>query len=208
MGYPLGEAPNVSLPPSVRRLAEEFQKLPGIGPKSADRLTHYILQQSADSALKLAHAIEEVKRSVTHCRECFNLCENTRCEICQDARRDQDVVCVVEQPRDLEAIERTGAYRGLYHVLMGRIAPLEGMTPDKLTINALVARVRKGGIREVILAMNPTLEGEGTCLQVSNMLAETGVKLTRLARGLASGLSLEYANKEMLEDALAGRRDF
>ena len=114
---------------------------------------------------------------------------------------------MVEQPRDLQAIERTGAYRGLYHVLLGRIAPLEGMTPDKLTVGQLVARVRRGIIREVILATNPTLEGEGTGLHISNVLADDGVRITRLARGLASGLALEFANKEMLEDALGGRRD-
>jgi recombination protein RecR len=136
------------------------------------------------------------------------LCEGERCEICRDARRDASVVCVVEQPRDLEAIERTGAFRGVYHVLLGRIAPLEGMTPDKLTVADLVRRVARGGVDEVILATNPTIEGEGTGLHVSSVLADYGVKITRLARGLASGLSLEYANKEMLEDALAGRRDF
>jgi recombination protein RecR len=189
-------------------LAEEFARLPGIGPKSADRLTHYILQQTTENALRLARAIEDVKRNVRHCSICFNLCEGDRCEICSDARRDRSVVCVVEQPRDLEALERTGAYHGGYHVLLGRIAPLEGVTPDKLTLGQLVSRVRQGEIREVILATNPTLEGEGTGLHISSLLAPYGVRITRLARGLASGLALEFANKEMLEDALSGRRDF
>jgi recombination protein RecR len=193
---------------SVQRLAEEFARLPGIGAKSAERLTHWILQQPEDGALRLARAIEEVKRKVRHCRDCFNLCESELCEICSDARRDSRLVCVVEQPRDLEAIERTGAYRGLYHVLLGRVAPLEGMTPDRLTIRQLADRVRRGSISEVILATNPNLEGEGTSLHVSNVLAESGVKITRLARGLASGMALEFANREMLEDALSGRRDF
>ena len=198
----------MSLSPSVKKLAEEFGKLPGIGAKSADRLTHYILQQPAEKALALARAIEEVKRSVKHCRQCFNLAESELCEICSDPKRDASLVCVVEQPRDLSSLERTAAYRGLYHVLLGRIAPLEGVTPEKLTIDALVKRVRGGGVQEVILATNPTMEGEGTALHVSNVLEGTGVRVTRLARGLASGLSLEFANQQMLEDALAGRRDF
>jgi len=189
-------------------LVEEFAKLPGIGPKSADRLAHYILQQPPEKALGLARAIEDVKRNVRNCRQCFNLSEGELCEICTDPKRETSLVCVVEQPRDLSAVERTAAYRGLYHVLLGRIAPLEGMTPEKLTIEALVKRVRQGSVREVILATNPTMEGEGTALHVSNVLEGTGVKVTRLARGLASGLSLEFANQQMLEDALAGRRDF
>ncbi len=198
----------MSFSPSVQRLAEEFARLPGIGPKSAERLTHWVLQQPPDSALRLARALEEVKRVVRNCGQCFNLCEADRCRICLDAQRDHAAICVVEQPRDLQALERTGAFRGVYHVLLGRIAPLEGLTPDKLTLGPLLERVRQGGIREVILATNPTVEGEGTGLAVSNLLASTGVKVTRLARGLASGFALEFANREMLEDALSGRRDY
>ena len=198
----------MSLSPSVKKLVEEFSKLPGIGAKSADRLANYVLQQPIEKALGLARAIEDVKKNVRHCRQCFNYSEGELCDICADPKRDPSLVCVVEQPRDLSAMERTAAYRGLYHVLLGRIAPLEGVTPEKLTIDALVKRIRQGGVQEVILATNPTMEGEGTALHVSNVLEGTGVKVTRLARGLASGLSLEFANQQMLEDALAGRRDF
>lgn len=198
----------MSLSPSVKKLVEEFSKLPGIGAKSADRLANYVLQQPIEKALGLARAIEDVKKNVRHCRQCFNYSEGELCDICTDPKRDASLVCVVEQPRDLSAMERTAAYRGLYHVLLGRIAPLEGVTPEKLTIDALVKRIRQGGVQEVILATNPTMEGEGTALHVSNVLDGSGVKVTRLARGLASGLSLEFANQQMLEDALAGRRDF
>jgi recombination protein RecR len=198
----------VSVSPSVKKLVEEFSKLPGIGAKSADRLANYVLQQPIEKALGLARAIEDVKKNVRHCRQCFNYSEGELCDICTDPKRDPTLVCVVEQPRDLSAMERTAAYRGLYHVLLGRIAPLEGVTPEKLTIDALVKRIREGGVQEVILATNPTMEGEGTALHVSNVLDGSGVKVTRLARGLASGLSLEFANQQMLEDALAGRRDF
>lgn len=191
---------------SVRRLTDELARLPGIGPKTAERLAHHLLAAPSEEALRLARAIEEVKTKIRHCQQCFNLAEEDLCEICSDARRDASLLCVVEQPRDLWAIERTGAFRGLYHVLLGRIAPLEGMTPDKLTIAALVDRVRQGIIREVIMATNPTLEGDGTALYVSNVLGEYAVKITRLARGLASGTVLEFANKDMLSDALSGRQ--
>jgi recombination protein RecR len=196
----------VSQSESVRRLTEEFTRLPGIGPKSAERLTHFILQAKPEDALRLARAIEEVKTKVRYCRQCFNLTEGELCDICRDPRRDQSVLCVVEQPRDLASIEKTGAFRGLYHVLLGRIAPLEGMTPDKLTIPGLIRRIREGIIQEVIMATNPTLEGDGTSLYLSNLLADYGVRITRLARGLASGTVLEFANKEMLADALSGRQ--
>lgn len=194
-------------PPSVTKLSEEFARLPGIGPKTAERLTHFILQAAPDDALRLARAIEAVKTRVAFCRQCFNHTEGDElCGICRDATRDPGLVCVVEQPRDLRAIEKTGAFRGLYHVLLGRIAPLEGLTPDKLTVGPLVDRVRQGMVREVIMATNPTLEGDGTALYLSSVLADFNVKITRLARGLASGTVLEFANKEMLSDALSGRR--
>ncbi len=192
---------------SVQRLNEELARLPGIGPKSAERIAHFLLQASPQDALRLADAIREVKTRVRHCTNCFNLTEQEVCEICRDPRRDRTLLCVVEQPRDLGSLERTGSFNGVYHVLLGRIAPLEGVTPDRLTIARLVERVRGGEVREIIMATNPTLEGDGTALYLSNLLADYPVRVTRLARGLATGTVLEFANKEMLADALTGRRD-
>ena len=193
---------------AVERLIEQFGKLPGIGSKTAERLAHYILSASPEEALGLADAIQAVKKNIRPCQTCYNLTEQDECGICRSADRDHSVICVVEQPRDLMALERAATYRGVYHVLLGRIAPLEGVGPDKLTLDALYNRVRTGGVREVILATNPTLEGDGTALHIASMLAEQPVQITRLARGLASGSVLEFANKEMLADALAGRQKF
>lgn len=192
--------------PTVKTLIEEFGKLPGIGPKSAERLATYVLQSEPSKVLGLARAIEEVKAKIRPCKECFNLTEAELCDICSNPKRDRTVCCVVEQPRDLAAIEKTGSFGGVYHVLGGRIAPLEGITPDRLHIAPFVDRVRRGIIQEIIMATNPTLEGDGTALFLSNVLADYEVRITRLARGLASGTVLEFANKEMLADALAGRQ--
>lgn len=192
---------------SVTRLVQEFAKLPGIGKKSAERLAYHILRVTKAEALALADAIRSVKENVRYCRTCYNLAEGEQCEICRDPRRQQDVLCVVEQPRDLIALEQTGLYRGLYHVLLGRIAPLEGVGPDQLTIDALVERVRKGSFKELIMATNPTIEGDGTALHISNLLAEVPIRITRLARGLTPGSALEFANKEILADALSGRQE-
>jgi recombination protein RecR len=193
---------------AIARLTHELNKLPGIGPKTAERLTHHLLAADRDTVLALADALRAVKDSIRLCRQCFNLAEGELCPLCGDARRDPALVCVVEQPRDLAALERAGTYRGLYHVLHGRLAPLEDVGPEQLTIDALVRRVRQGGVREVIMATNPTLEGDGTALYVSTLLAPTGVPVTRLARGLPSGSVLEFANSQMLADALEGRRAF
>jgi recombination protein RecR len=187
-------------------MIDEFAKLPGIGRKSAERLAYHILRVSKAEALGLAEAIRRVKENVRYCEACFNLSEGPRCGICEDPQRDQSMLCVVEQPRDLMQLEQAGVYRGLYHVLLGRIAPLEGIGPDQLTIESLVDRVRGGGFREVIMATNPTVEGDGTSLFISNLLAESGVKMTRLARGITSGSVLEFTNKEILADALVGRQ--
>ncbi|HEV3083654.1 MAG TPA: recombination mediator RecR [Gemmataceae bacterium] len=193
---------------AIGRLAQAFGKLPGIGPKSAERLTHYLLAADRSEALELAEALRVVAEQVHPCRQCFNLTEGELCSICSDPRRDSALICVVEQPRDLAALERAGTYRGLYHILGGRLAPLENMGPEQLTVDALIRRVQQGGVHEVILATNPTLEGDGTALYVSNLLAASGVRLTRLARGLPSGSVLEFANSQMLADALDGRRTF
>ncbi len=193
---------------SVTRLVNEFSKLPGIGKKSAERLAYHVLRVHRDEALELADAIRCVKDNVQYCRRCYNLAEEELCSICRDPSRQQDVVCVVEQPRDLIALEQSGAYRGLYHVLLGRIAPLEEIGPEQLTIDALVRRVRSEGLKEVIMATNPTTEGDGTALEISNRLSGLPVRITRLARGITSGSVLEFANKEVLADALTGRQVF
>jgi len=193
---------------AINRLTEAFGKLPGIGPKTAERLTHYLLGTDRALALTLAEALQAVAERVHPCRQCFNLTEGELCRICSDPRRDPAVICVVEQPRDLAALERAGNYRGLYHILGGRLAPLENMGPEQLTVDALIRRVQQGGVQEIILATNPTLEGDGTALYVSNLLAASGVRITRLARGLPSGSILEFANNQMLADALEGRRTF
>jgi recombination protein RecR len=193
---------------AIGRLMEELGKLPGIGPKSAERITHFLLAGGTQEVLALADALRDIVQKVHPCRQCFNLTEDELCNICSDARRDPTIICVVEQARDLASLERAGAYRGLYHVLQGRLAPLEGVGPEQLTIDALVHRVSQAGAKEIIMATNPTLEGDGTALYVSNLLAGSGVKITRLARGLPSGSVLEFANTQMLADALEGRRAF
>lgn len=194
--------------PSVGRLIDEFNRLPGIGRKSAERLCNYILSSSSGDANALGDAIRDVKESVKRCTVCFNLTEVEVCVLCQDPRRDAQVVCVVEQPKDVVALEASGAFTGRYHVLGGRIAPLEGIGPENLTIHQLVKRVRRDGVKEIVMATNPTLEGDGTALFITNLLENDDVKITRLARGIASGSVLEFANREMLADALKGRQSF
>jgi recombination protein RecR len=193
---------------AIARLMQELGKLPGIGPKSAERITHHLLGAGHADVLALAEALRDVAEKVRPCRQCYNLTEGELCSICSDPRRDASVICVVELARDVMTLERVGSYRGLYHVLGGRLAPLDSVGPEDLTIDALVYRVAKGGVKEVIMATNPTLEGDGTALYVSNLLAESGVKVTRLARGVPTGSVLEFANTQMLADALEGRRAF
>lgn len=191
----------------IQQLLQEFAKLPGIGPKSAERIVHFLLASDRRVAVGLRQALQAVVERVRPCVECFNLTDGgDRCSICSDPRRDGSVLCVVETPRDVVLFERTGSFRGLYHVLGGRLAPLDGMGPERLTLAALVDRVRRGGVTEVILATSPTLEGDGTALYASNLLAGTGVTLTKLARGLPTGSSLELTNAQILSDAMEGRR--
>ncbi len=192
----------------IAELLEELTKLPGIGPKSAERIAHYLLAGDRSHAVELADALRAVAERVRPCRECFNLTDAELCPVCGDPKRDAGLLCVVETPRDVNSFERAGNFRGLYHVLGGRLAPLDGMGPERLTFGPLVERVRRGGVREVILATSPTLEGDGTALFASTVLEPTGVTVTRLARGLPSGSSLELANAQMLADALDGRRTF
>lgn len=194
--------------PSVGKLVDRLAALPGIGRKSAERLTQHLVSCDADEALALAEAIRAVRTNVRECPICFNLTEDAECEICRDPRRDPQVVCVVELPKDLLVIEATGAFNGRYHVLGGRISPLSGVGPDDLHIAALVKRVRQQQVREIVMGTNPTLEGDGTALFISNLLANDPVRITRLARGIATGSVLEFANREMLADALKGRQAF
>jgi recombination protein RecR len=193
---------------SVAKVIDEFAKLPGIGRKSAERLTYHILRVHKNEALALSDAIRNVRENVRYCEVCYNLSETARCSICRDPKRDPTLLCVVEQPRDLMSLEQSGAFLGLYHVLLGRVAPLENIGPEQLTIDALVERVRQGHFREVIMATNPTVEGDGTALYISNLLSEFPVQITRLARGVTTGSILEYTNKEVLADALTGRQRF
>jgi recombination protein RecR len=193
---------------SVSGLIDQLSKLPGIGKKSAERLTYYLLRASKEEALALSDAIRGVKENVSYCKVCYNLAEGELCAVCSDSSRDQTLLCVVEQPRDLIALEQAGTYRGLYHVLLGRIAPLENVGPDQLTIEALVERVRDGEFQELIMATNPTVEGDGTAFHITNLLDGHPIRVTRLARGITSGSVLEFANAEMLKDAMDGRRQF
>jgi len=197
---------------SIGRLIDELGKLPGIGRKSAERLAYHLLRVNKAEAISIADAIRDVRENVHYCRSCYNLAEGELCPICSDPRRDRAQICIVEQPRDLMALEQASVYRGLYHVLLGRIAPLDGIGPDQLTIDRLIERikeserVKEGGVLEIIMATNPTVEGDGTALYLSNLLAELPVKVTRLARGITTGSVLEYTNKEVLADALTGRQ--
>lgn len=191
---------------AISALQRELTKLPGIGPKSAERIAHFLIAGDRRVAVALGDALRAVVERVRPCRECFNLTEGDLCPICRDGRRDAGLICVVEAPRDVALFERAGSFRGLYHVLGGRLAPLDGVGPDRLAFEPLVQRIRRGGVREVILATSPTLEGDGTALYAGTLLAGTGVTVTKLARGLPTGSSLELANPQMLADALDGRR--
>lgn len=197
-----------SLSGPLQRLIDECKKLPGIGTRSAERIVFHLLKADAAEVFGLADALRNLKEQVRPCARCFNLAEQELCHICLDARRDRGQIVVVEQPKDLLALEATGLIGGAYHVLMGRISPLDGVEPEHLTIAALLKRVREGQVRELILATNPTLEGDATALYITSALADrTDLKISRLARGLAPGAHIEYANRSMLEEAFRGRRE-
>jgi recombination protein RecR len=190
---------------SLNNLIEQFAKLPGIGPKTAERLAFYILKADTPEAMALAEAISDVKKNIRQCKICYNLAEADTCPICTDPRRDKSILCVVEQPKDVISLEKTGLCKWVYHVLNGHIAPLEGIEPTDLTINPLVKRVHAGGIKEVVMATNPNLEGDGTALYIQSLLSGMNVRVTRLARGLPAGSTLEYASGNILADAILGR---
>jgi recombination protein RecR len=191
----------------IARLLEELERLPGIGPKSAQRLAFHILKGDDEAARRLAEAIVEVKETVHFCERCFNFAQEVLCEVCSDPRRDESVVCVVEEPRDIVAIERTGEFAGTYHVLQGILSPIDGIGPEQLRVRELVDRIGGGGITEVIVATNPNVEGETTALYVARLLKPLGVRVTRIASGLPVGGDLEYADEVTLGRALEARRE-
>jgi recombination protein RecR len=193
---------------SIQTLMNELERLPGIGLRSAERIAFHLLKQSPEEAIKLADAIRDVKARIRYCSVCFNLTEQDPCAICASPTRDHSLLCVVEQPKDLLALESTGLYNGVYHVLLGRIAPLEQSHPDDLTVQSLAKRLEAGQIREVIMATNPTVDGDGTALYIQNLIVSRfpQVQVTRLARGLPAGSNIEYANKNILADAISGRQ--
>ena len=196
-------------PAPVTKLIDEFSRLPGIGPKTASRLTFYLLRNPADRARALAEALQELHEKVLFCSQCFNIAEIDPCTVCSNESRDHSLICVVEEPLDVVAIERTREYQGLYHVLHGVIAPVEGIGPEDLKIAELVGRARASEppIREIIIATNPNLEGEATAMYIARQLGNEEIKLTRLARGLPVGGDLEYADEITLSRALSGRSE-
>lgn len=213
MKRPSRSSEGAANPEPVERLIDEFARLPGIGRRSAERMAFHVLKSTPEEAAKLAGAIQSIKTDVTFCGVCYNLTDVNPCRICANAQRDASLVLVVEQPRDLISLEQTGMFRGVYHVLTGRLDPLNGIEPDHLTIQHLLDRVdhpernsRGVAIREVVLGTNPNMEGDSTALYLSDQLSRRGVKVTRLARGLPSGSQLEYASKAVLADAIQGRQ--
>ena len=191
----------------VERLINELSRLPGIGPKTASRLTFYLLRQPREQALTLAQALRDLQEKVVFCSRCFNIAESQPCDICLDEEREQSIICVVEEPLDVYAIERTREYRGLYHVLHGAISPVEGIGPEDLKIAEILARSTVEGVEEVLLATNPNLEGDATAMYLARLLRPLPIRVTRLARGLPVGGDLEYADSVTLARALEGRSE-
>jgi len=197
----------VHYPEPVARLIDALQRLPGIGPKTAQRLTFFLLKRPREEVRELADALVAVKERIVYCQTCFNVTDQDPCRICADPSRDARLICIVEEPNDLLAMERTGEYRGRYHVLLGALSPLDGIGPEDLKIRELLARLDAGGTAEVILATNPNVEGEATALYLAKLLRPLGARITRIARGLPVGGDLEYADQVTLSKALEGRRE-
>ena len=196
------------LPEPLARLVEQFQKLPGIGAKSAQRLAFHILRTPREETERLCDAVRDVKERVTYCSVCNNITDADPCIYCTSATRDPRIICVVEEPQNVSVVERTGGFKGAYHVLMGTLSPLHGVGPDDLKIKGLLARVGSGQVEEVILATNPTVEGEATALYLARLLRPLGVRVTRIAMGIPVGSDLEYADEITMARAMEGRRDF
>lgn len=192
---------------AVEQLIEQLAKLPGIGRKTASRLTFHLLKQPKEAAYALSEAVREVKDRVVFCETCGNIAESPTCAICRDPRREEATICVVEEPSDIHVIEKSGHYRGLYHVLHGRLSPLDGVGPEALTVDRLLDRLREGAVEEVILATNPDVEGEATALYLRRALDTVDVKVTRLARGIPMGGSLEFLDEMTVGEALSARRE-
>ena len=193
--------------PAVQNLIDELGKLPGVGPKSAQRIAFHLVKLSEQDALRLAHAISEAKEKVRFCETCFNMSDDQFCEICVDQRRDHSLICVVEEPRDIVAVEKTHEYRGYYHVLQGAINPIDGIGPDQLRIRELLQRLQEGDVEEVILCTNPNIEGEATAMYLAKLIEPLGIPVTRIASGLPVGGDLEYADELTLGRAIEGRRE-
>jgi recombination protein RecR len=195
-----------NLPQPIAVLIDEFSRLPGIGKKSAQRLAFHVINQSEDSAIRLSEAIMNAKKKIRYCSECFNITESDPCYICSSTKRDRSIICVVEDPKDVIAIERTKEYKGLYHVLHGSISPMDGIGPEDIKLRELIIRLQKEDNAEVILATNPTIEGEATSMYISKLLSPTGINVTRLAYGIPVGGDLEFADEITLAKSLEGRR--
>jgi len=195
-------------PLSIQKLIDQFSSLPGIGPKTAERLVFHLLYQPQTNLDQFGEAVSRLKNGINQCRQCQNFSESDPCDICRSPKRNRRVICVVSRPQDLAALERTGDYEGVYHILGGIIDPLEGITPDKLTIKKLLERIKNDGATEIILALNPDMPGETTMIYLTKLLKQVkGMKITRLARGLPVGSDLEYADEVTLASALKGRRE-
>jgi recombination protein RecR len=197
----------VSLPASLQHLVDQFKRLPGIGAKSAQRLAFHILKTPREETDRLCDAIRDVKDRVTYCSICNNITDLDPCVFCADSGRDQHIICVVEEPQNVQVVEKTGGFRGLYHVLLGAISPLQGVGPDDLKIKALLARIEQGTVEEIILATNPTVEGEATAIYLARLLKPLGLRVTRIATGIPVGSDLEYADELTMGKAMEGRRE-
>jgi recombination protein RecR len=197
----------VALPASLQNLVDQFKRLPGVGAKSAQRLAFHVLKTPREEAERLCDAIREVKDRVTYCSTCHNITDTDPCIYCADPARDRRLICVVEEPQNVQVVEKTGGFRGTYHVLLGALSPLQGVGPDDLKIKGLLARIATGGVEEIILATNPTVEGEATAIYLARLLKPLGVRVTRIATGIPVGSDLEYADELTMGKAMEGRRE-